>query len=70
MDYNLVDLAIYWEALGNLPVDDDGKIEQSFLHFPAGTDREDIWHWFEDRHPEFCVHKAMYGWCSHDEQTG
>jgi len=32
-----------------VPVNDDGIItEIQFLHFPAGTDREDIWHWFED----------------------
>lgn len=36
-----------WTRLGDVPVDDDGYIEIAFLQFPAGTDREDIWHWFE-----------------------
>ncbi len=41
-----------WNALGNINVheDEDGALvtEQQFLHFPPGTDREDIWHWFEE----------------------
>lgn len=37
-----------WEKLGNVPVNNDGDIEEPFLHFGVGTDREDIWHWFED----------------------
>jgi hypothetical protein len=38
-----------WEQLGNIPVTDEGLIEEDFLHFEIGTDREDIWHWFEDK---------------------
>jgi len=37
-----------WDMLKDIPVDDDENIEVQFLHFPPGTDREDIWHWFED----------------------
>lgn len=37
-----------WETLGDIPIDSDETIEEKFLHFPVGTDREDIWHWFED----------------------
>lgn len=36
-----------WEDLGNIPINDDGIIEEDFGGFPAGTDREDIWHWIE-----------------------
>lgn len=25
-------------------------IEEDFLHFPAGTNRMDIWHWFDEQH--------------------
>ena len=24
--------------------------------FPAGTDREEIWHWFDERHPKGVVY--------------
>ena len=37
-----------WEMLGDFPVDDDGVMELPFLHFPSGTHRETIWHWFDD----------------------
>ncbi|WP_207308927.1 hypothetical protein [Marinobacter salicampi] len=36
-----------WAELGNVPVTQDGELEEAFLHFPKGTDREDVWQWFE-----------------------
>ncbi|KKN11364.1 hypothetical protein LCGC14_1027040 [marine sediment metagenome] len=39
---------ILWEKLGDTPVNDDGEIQVRFLHFSIGTDREAIWHWFEN----------------------
>jgi len=41
----------YWDKLGDIPVDDDGNIQESFLYWPEGTDREDIWHWFDEKYP-------------------
>ena len=26
------------------------EIEEPYLHFPAGTHREEIWHWFDEQH--------------------
>lgn len=37
-----------WDLLGDVPVNDDGEIEVKYLDFEVGTDREDIWHWFEE----------------------
>lgn len=37
-----------WAMLGDIPVNDDGALEEPFLAFPVGTDREDIWSWFEE----------------------
>ena len=37
-----------WEILGNTFINDDGELLESFLHFEIGTDREEIWHWFEE----------------------
>ena len=44
----LADAQELWAQLGDVPIDDDERIDESFLHFPKGTHREDIWHWFED----------------------
>lgn len=38
-----------WEKLGDIPIDENEAIEEPFLHFPRGTDRFTIWHWFEER---------------------
>lgn len=35
-------------------------IELPFLNFPAGTPREDIWHWFDERYSKG-VHALLYG---------
>jgi hypothetical protein len=37
-----------WKTLGDIPINDNEDIEEPFLHFPIGTNRLDIWHWFED----------------------
>ena len=36
-----------WSKLGDIPVLENGEIEEEFLHFEIGTDRETIWDWFE-----------------------
>jgi hypothetical protein len=50
-----------WDLFGNTPVTDNGMIEEEFLGFPIGTDREDIWHWFEDCNPNFVCGEVMSG---------
>ena len=37
-----------WKMLGDIPTDKSECIELPFEHFPVGTHREEIWHWFED----------------------
>lgn len=44
-------LETFWDELGDIPVDDDGIIQESFLWWPKGTDREDIWRWFDEKYP-------------------
>lgn len=37
-----------WEEFGDVPMNPETEcIETSWCGFPAGTHREDIWHWFE-----------------------
>lgn len=39
-----------WEELGDIPVNEKGtKIEQDFYIWKNGTNKEDIWHWFDNR---------------------
>lgn len=42
------DAKTLWAMLGNTPVNNDGELEEAFLGFDVGTDRETIWHWFEE----------------------
>jgi hypothetical protein len=44
-----------WRELGDVPVNNRDETEQSFLHFPAETDKFEIWHWFEDQNNNFIV---------------
>jgi len=37
-----------WEKLGDIPTNEDDEIEERFLHFDKGTDKFEIWHWFEE----------------------
>ena len=38
-----------WQEFGAVPMDPETeRIEKPWKMFPAGTHREDIWHWFED----------------------
>lgn len=38
-----------WLEFGDIPVDENECLEESFLRFPVGTRREDVWHWFEEQ---------------------
>jgi hypothetical protein len=55
------ELHALWGVLSDVPVADDDTIEIPYLHFEAGTPREDIWHWFEDQHPHFVVGEVANG---------
>lgn len=50
-----------WNDFSDIPMNPDTeKIEEPFMDFPAGTDREDIWHWFDERHSKGVVY-LLYG---------
>lgn len=51
VQYTDVALAQMWEEF-DVEIDDEEKIEAPFLHFPKGTDRMGIWHWFDERFSE------------------
>ena len=49
-----------WSQLGDVPVNEDGEIETAFLGFEVGTDREDIWSWFEEEFDLSVAEDLMY----------
>lgn len=50
-----------WAAFADVPMDPETEcMEVNFLHFPAGTHREEIWRWFDERHSKG-VHFLLYG---------
>lgn len=51
LQYRDHELEKLWEQLGDVPIDPDTEeIQEQFLGFPVGTNREIIWHWFDIRH--------------------
>lgn len=46
---NLAEAKAKWLEFGDVPMDPETEcIESEWNGFPAGTFREEIWHWFED----------------------
>lgn len=43
-------LEYLWDELTDVPVNEDEELETRFYIFPAGTEKEEIWHWFDKRH--------------------
>ena len=55
------ELAALWNQLGDIPMNPDTeRIERPFLEFKAGTHREEIWKWFDQRFSKGVVY-LMYG---------
>ena len=50
-DFSQAQLLDLWHRFADIPINDDDLIEAPFLHFPAGTYRFDVWHWFDERWP-------------------
>lgn len=40
-----------WEEFGDIPIDSSKCIDQDFYFWPKGTDRYEIWHWFDEHCP-------------------
>lgn len=46
-----------WKLFGEIPMYPDTEcMEDNFLHFPAGTHREEVWKWFDQRHSKGVGH--------------
>lgn len=44
-----------WETLTDVNIDENECIEQNWFIFNAGTDREEIWYWFDEHHSKGVV---------------
>ena len=50
-----------WELFGEVLIDDDEGIGEEFLGFEEGTNRNEIWCWFDERHSKGTVHLMHVG---------
>lgn len=60
---NLTDREIedLWESFGDIPMDPKTeRMEEAFYIWKAGTQREEIWHWFDQHHSKGLVY-LLYG---------
>lgn len=49
--YTDKELESLWLRLTDVPMNPETEeIEEAFLDFSPGTHREEIWHWFDERH--------------------
>lgn len=48
-----------WDEFGDVPIDNNDKTEREFHGFPAGTDRFEIWHWFDGKCPNGLVNDIL-----------
>lgn len=63
----LAELENHWKKLGDTPIDEDERIDDSLtletskgiIVFEKGTFREDIWDWFESQNENFMIAVAM-----------
>lgn len=56
-DKKLEDL---WERFADVPINPEtGNIEDDFAGWKSGTNREEIWHWFDERHSKGIVYLLL-----------
>lgn len=54
MKFDLQTAQKIWEHFGDVPVDEDDNIDEDFeipeldVFFEKGTDKFEVWHWFEE----------------------
>lgn len=59
-DFNDEQLENLWKFFEDVPMNPETEeIDEDFIGFPAGTHREEIWHWFDERYSKG-VH-ALFG---------
>ena len=63
MQYTDEQLKELWEELSDIPFEEDEDgwllLENDWFVFKAGTEREEIWYWFDERYSKG-VHALMF----------
>lgn len=54
------ELTKLWQMFGDVSVNNMDQIEEEFLGFPEGTEKEEVWQWFDERYSGGVV-KLMAG---------
>jgi len=49
-----------WEDFEHIYFDNNDKSDSKFLHFPKGTYKFDIWHWFDEKHSQGLARGLMH----------
>lgn len=44
-----MDYLTLWEQLGDVPVNEDDEIDEGFMHFEKGTNKFQLWKWFDEK---------------------
>lgn len=52
-------IEILWQQLGDIPIDDDECIDEDFDMWKKGTNRIEIWYWFDEMYKQG-VYKLMF----------
>ena len=53
--YNDTELENLWKSLEDIPMNENEQLEEDWFIFSKGIDKEEIWHWFDERH-----YKSVY----------
>lgn len=40
-----------WEQFGDVPINENEEIDVEWEDWEKGTDRFEIWHWFDEQYP-------------------
>lgn len=52
-------IEILWQQLGDIPIDDDECIDEDLDMWKKGTNRIEIWYWFDEMYKQG-VYKLMF----------
>lgn len=55
----LEELEKLWEEFADVPIDKDECIDEKFYNWEKGTDRYEIWHWFDEKCPNSLAKDIM-----------
>jgi hypothetical protein len=58
-DLHYLTVVSLWNEFGDTPINDEDEITEAWQHFEKGTNRFEIWHWFEES-MGYSIHQLAY----------